>query len=148
MSKDLARELFISPSEISVSLERSAIAGLIDKRKVNVNKQTFMDFIEYGLAVVFPALPGRIVNGLFTAHAHPYIAKHFHSEELFVWPDARGEGRGQSIEPLYKTAVQASLFDSDLYEVLALVDVIRVSKVREKKFALNRLKEIFYESFD
>lgn len=76
------------------------------------------------------------------------MAKHFHSEELFVWPDTPGEGRGQSIGPLYKTAVQASLLDNDLYEVLALVDVIRVNKVREKIFALNRLKEIFYGSFD
>lgn len=48
MSKDLAKELFISPSEISVSLERSAIAGLIDKREINVNKPTFMDFIDMG----------------------------------------------------------------------------------------------------
>ena len=115
-NKDLASELFISPSEISESLNRSSMGGLIEaEKKKKVYRKSLMEFIEHGLHYVFPALPGSMVNGLYTAHSHPFMQQHFSSELNYVWPEARGEVRGLSIEPLYKEQVKAAHKDSTLY---------------------------------
>jgi hypothetical protein len=141
-NKDLAVSLYLSPSEISLSLQRSAIAGLVNTEKRKVHKLTLLEFIQYGLHVVFPVIPGGIVNGLYTAHSHPSVEQYFHSKEAFVWPDVTGEDRGQALEPLYKEVVKAALNDSNLYKMLALLDIIRVGKTRELQFAIQELKKL------
>jgi hypothetical protein len=130
----------MSPAEISLSLQRSAIAGLINPAKKSVHRQTLLEFLEYGLHVVFPVIPGGIVNGIFTAHSHPFLQKFFDSEYAFVWPDITGKDRGQSIEPLYKDVVKAVSLYPDLYKMLALLDTIRVGRLRELKIAIEHLK--------
>lgn len=141
LNKDLAHELYISAAEISDSLNRSSIAGLIDHTRKKVHRASIMEFIEHGLHYVFPAVPGTMVNGIYTAHSHPVMQPHFSSELHYVWPDARGEVRGLSIEPLYKEQVKAAREDRSLYLMLALIDVIRVGRIREMKFALSELKK-------
>jgi len=143
-NKDLAAELYISPSEISESLNRSAMAGLIDTDlRKKVFRQSLMEFLEHGLHYVFPAMPGTLVNGVYTAHSHPYMQLEFKSESLhYVWPDTKGEVRGLSIQPFYKEQVKAVKQDEQLYLMLALIDVIRVGRVREMKYAIAKLKEM------
>jgi hypothetical protein len=97
--KDLAQSLFISPSEVSESLNRSVQAGLIDHRKKRVNRQAFYEFLVHGLPYVFPQEPGRISIGLPTAHAHPAFRKSIITQELYVWPELEGKERGAHIEP-------------------------------------------------
>jgi hypothetical protein len=141
-NKDLAAELFLSPAEISLSLSRSDIGGLIDYAgSKTVYRQSLMEFIEHGLRYVFPAGPGTFVNGLYTAHSHPFMQKQFSSEMNYVWPDPRGEVRGLAIKPLYKEQVKAAQLDPDLYLMLSLLDVIRVGRVRETKVAIEELKK-------
>jgi predicted transcriptional regulator len=142
-NKDLANELFISPSEISESLNRSSMGGLIEGgKKKKVYKKSLIEFIEHGLHYVFPAIPNSMVNGLYTAHSHPFMQQHFSSELNYVWPDVRGLVRGLSIEPLYKEQVKAAQKDSELYLMLALIDVIRVGRVREFDVAIKKLNEM------
>lgn len=141
-NKDLASELLISPAEVSDSLNRSGMAGLIEhEKKRKVYRQNLIEFIEHGLHYVFPAVPGTMVNGMSTSHSHPYMRSQFQSELHYVWPDAKGEVRGLSIEPLYKSQVKAARVDGKLYLMLAMIDVIRVGRVREMKFAIELLKE-------
>lgn len=146
-NKDLASELYISGSEISESLHRSSVGGLIDaENKKKVYRQSLMEFLEFGLHHVFPAEPGTIVNGMYTAHSHPRMQKEFKGDRQehlhYVWPDARGKYRGLKIDPLWKDQVRAAQQDEKLYYMLALVDVIRVGQVREVKFAIEELKSL------
>jgi hypothetical protein len=142
-NKQLAEELYISQSEVTESLKRSGIAGLIDmEKKKKVFRQSLMEFLQYGLRFVFPVQPGTLVNGMPTAHSHPFMQTHFSSETGYVWPDARGYDRGLSIEPLYKNQINAAKMDTKLYLMLALVDVIRVGRVRETIVAVEELKQI------
>ncbi len=145
-NKDLAYELFISASEISESLNRSSIAGLANGEKKKVHRNALMEFLEHGLHYVFPAIPGGMVNGLPTAHSHPFMQKHFKSELAYVWADARGKQRGLSVEPLYKEAVKAAQQDELLYKMLGLIDVIRVGRVREINVAIKELKAIILDA--
>ncbi|MBV4356289.1 helix-turn-helix domain-containing protein [Pinibacter aurantiacus] len=140
--KDLAHELSISASEVSESLNRSYLAGLIDYDKRKVRRQSLMEFLQYGLHYVFPQHPGAVVNGIPTAHSHPFMRNHFESNEVYVWPDTLGKNRGHSIEPFYQKQINAVKIDEALYLLLALVDVIRVGRIREVNVAVDKLKEI------
>lgn len=142
-NKDLAAALYISPAEISDSLNRSGVAGLLEEgKKKKVYRQSLMEFIEHGLHYVFPARPGTMVNGEYTAHSHPAMQARFKSELNYVWPDPRGAVRGLSIQPLYPKQIDAARMDSKLYLMLALLDVIRVGRVREIKVAVEELKKL------
>jgi predicted transcriptional regulator len=136
----LSNELYISISEISESLNRSRLAHLIDYHKKRPNRQAILEFIEHGVKYVFPQEPGSLVKGIPTAHSHPYIQQFFHSERNYVWPDVQGEMMGQNIEPLYTNQTKAARQDPVFYKLLALVDVIRVGKVREVNIAIKELK--------
>lgn len=142
LGKDLAHSLVISPSEISDSLNRSAFAGLLDESKRKVHRLALMEFLEHGLHYVFPAMPGAMANGLFTAHSHPVMQESFSTDLHYVWPDPSGNVRGLSIQPLYPQQVRAARQDELLYLALALIDVIRVGRAREIRVAIEKLKKI------
>jgi hypothetical protein len=143
LNKDLSESLYISSSEISESLNRSMIARLISPDKKKVFKSALMRFIENGLGFVFPVEPGAIERGIPTAHSAPILKEYFLSEQNYVWQSPNGKVRGQSIAPLYPNQIKAVLNDEKLYNMLALVDSIRVGKVRECEKALELLRQIF-----
>ena len=144
-NKDLAKELLISPSEISESLGRSAMAGLFDNKSRQVYRTNIMEFIEHGLHYVFPVIPSAMVNGVPTAHSHPFMKKHFETQLEYVWPEPRGKFRGLAVEPLYKELPNAVPEDADLYKMLALIDVIRVGRVREWELAISELQKMILQ---
>lgn len=137
----LAEDLGISQSEVSLSLTRSCYAGLIDHTRKNVNKLALMEFLSGGISYVFPQQPGTIVRGVPTGHSARPLSNFITSNIPFVWPYAKGAVQGMAIEPLYPAAVKASLQDEKLYELLALVDGIRVGKAREKEIAKKELEQ-------
>ena len=139
--KDLASELEISGSEISESLNRSAIAGLISGDKRKLKALSLLDFLRSGLQYVYPQQPGAMVRGIVTAHSAPPLRDKIVSTEPYVWPFAKGSVRGQSIEPLHPKIPNACLKDSRFYELMALTDAIRVGKARERKMAMEMIKE-------
>lgn len=140
--RDLAVALFISISEISDSLARSHIAGLVDESRRKVHRQSLMEFIQHGLHYVFPQIPGSIVTGLPTAHSYSFYKSRFASEYDYVWPDENGTTRGLAVQPLYKNVVKAVKRDEELYKLLASIDIIRVGRVRESKVAVEELRKI------
>jgi len=137
----LAYALKMSQSEVSQSVARSKYAGLLESSGKKVNRLALMDFLQYGLAYVFPQNPGPIVRGMPTAHSAPPLNTIIRSNELFVWPSAKGKARGQSILPLYPSVVQAVEHDEPLYQLLALVEAVRVGKAREREIAIEELKQ-------
>jgi len=142
LNLDIANSLKISQSEVSEALNRCKIARLIDgdKRKIYVN--SFKEFLIYGLKYVFPAEPGAIVRGIPTAHsANPIKELISQGSENFVWPYSKGILRGQSIEPLYDTIPMVVQNDILFYELLAILDTLRIGRVREIKIAIDELEK-------
>lgn len=140
--RDLSVSLNISISEISESLHRSHMAGLVDESRKKVYRKSLMEFIEFGLHYVFPQFPGSMVTGFATAHSHPFYKSKLVSEVNYVWPDTNGDLRGLAIEPLFKGVIKAALQDELLYKLLASIDIIRVGRTRELKIAVNELHKI------
>ncbi|MDR9398225.1 hypothetical protein [Salibacter sp.] len=140
--KDLAYELGISSSEISESLNRSAFSGLIGRDKKKLNYLALIDFLEYGLMYIYPQRPGAIVRGIATAHSAEPLNELIMSEENYVIPYAKGDIRGQMIEPLHPSVPEACMKDELFYKFIALTDSIRVGRAREKKMAVDKLKKM------
>lgn len=143
LARDLASALRLSPAEVSNSLRRSAMAGLLDATRRKVVKGNLLDFLQHGLPYVFPQRPGGSVRGVPTAHSAPPLAAKFLSDEPYVWPFAKGSAKGQSIQPLYPGAVDAALDDALLYRLLALTDALRVGRTRERTEAAKELAKRF-----
>lgn len=141
LMKDLAHDLGISASEISESVNRSMQAALLSPDKKSLMRRALLEFLQHGLPYVFPQKPGALVRGIPTAHSAPPLKALIQSDENYVWPFSKGTVRGQSIEPLYRSVPKAIQKDSLLYEMLALVDALRVGKTREREMAANELSK-------
>lgn len=139
--KPLAEALGMSQSEVSQSVARSQYAGLLFNNGKQVMKSALLDFLQFGIAYVFPQNPGPMVRGIATAHSASPLNENIDSNENYVWPYAKGNERGQSIVPLYPSVPEAALKDQNLYELLALTDALRVGKAREKAQAIVELKK-------
>ena len=140
---DLALSLFLSQSEVSKALERLARSGLIDESKRVPARSALYDLIVNAVKYIFPVKPGGISRGIPTSHSANPLSSKIVSESRYVWPCIEGKVKGESIEPLYKNLPKAALNDEKLYELLALVDAIRVGKAREQELAKKELKKRF-----
>src|SRR5437899_1881687 len=94
LSKDLAKELFLSTAEISNSLRRCRESGLLylsDLEK-RVNRPGLLEFLSHGLRYVFPPQKGGLVRGIPTAAAAKPLKEHFvdDREPPSVWPYPEG----------------------------------------------------------
>jgi len=139
---ELAHELLISPSEVTESLNRSKYARLIDYSKRQVARQSLFEFLVYGVRYVFPTEPSKIVRGIATAHSALPLSQFIVSQtDVYVWEYEEGDIRGQAIEPLYAKIPIIVQQSPKLYELLALVDAIRVGRAREYQLAVEILKQ-------
>lgn len=139
---DLASELGLSQTEISFALERCRLSGFLDAEKKRVLRSHLIEFLAHGLKYVYPVQPGPICRGMPTSHSAPPLSARIISEEhdQYVWPYADGAIRGQAIAPLYETVPLAAGKDPELYELLAMVDALRVGRARERNMALGELE--------
>ena len=146
-ARGLAATTGISKTEVNASLNRSIAVGLAKYDRhtqlPKVNISALYGFIASGLRYVFPAKPTALARGLLTGFAAPGLEGLVASVqgECYVWPDAEGQSRGQAISPLYKTAVFAAKQDEWLYQVMALIDAIRLGSAREVAVAKAELKK-------
>ena len=138
--KPVAESLGLSQSEVSESVARCKYAGLIDPKGKKVMKLALLEFLQFGLRYVFPQKPGAVVRGIPTSHSAAPLKDKIESTEHYVWPYAKGTVRGHSIIPLYPSVPEAALKDAKLYELLALVDALRVGRAREKELAIVEIK--------
>ena len=139
----------ISKSELSAALSRCIHAGLAARDHQTglprVNRKALLGFLLHGIRYVFPVKPAELVRGMPTAFAAPAMAGRLMSagEMITVWPDATGRHKGQAIVPLFKSVPLAAKTDAKLYELLALVDAIRIGNAREVHLATQLLEKEF-----
>lgn len=124
--KDLSNQLNISNSEVSESLNRSVIGGLLEGDKKTVRKKQLLDFLVYGLRHVFPVVNGSLVRGLPTAYSAPILEDKFVIDAPYVWSSGGYRTKGIAIKPLYHSVPQSCETDENLYDLLALTDALRI----------------------
>jgi hypothetical protein len=81
------------------------------------------------------------MSGIPTGYAAPPLSVFFTSAtgEPPVWPTAEGHVRGYEFSPLYRSVPQATVLNTKLYEMLALVDAIRGGVARESELAVREI---------
>lgn len=135
----IASDLSLSPSEVHGAMGRLRASGLLHgpALKDRPNISALEEFLIHGLKYAFPPEHGDVTRGVPTSYAaEPLKGELSLSNDLPpVWPWPEGDTRGVGLEPLYKRVPQAALRDSDLYQLLALVDAIRDGRARERKIA-------------
>ena len=62
-----------------------------------------------------------------------------HGTTTIVWPADSGKSMGTSIKPLHEGVPKVALENDRFYEMMALIDVFRIGRVRERKEAERRL---------
>jgi DNA-binding Lrp family transcriptional regulator len=140
----IARELFLSASEVHASVQRAKRAHLLVGPDLNEtpNRPALEEFLIHGLKYAFPAERGELTRGVPTGYAAEPLKSRISAgtDSPPVWPFPEGKTRGYSFAPLYKTVPRAALRDPFLYETLALIDAIRDGRARERHIAEEELK--------
>ncbi len=135
----LAESTGLSVGECHNAVRRLRYSRLIlpDERRPSI--ELLHGFLVEGAPFAFPAMFGAATIGVPTAHSSPAFHGLVESPEKFVWPDADGTGRGQSIVPLFPAAPKLATRNAALYELLTIVDAVRAGSTRTRKLAADLL---------
>lgn len=138
----LAEALGMSPAEVHAAVRRATGAGLFETAQGTVNRTRLLELLAHGVRYVFWPERGGIVRGIPTAYAAPPLRDRIAQggDPPPVWPHPEGTVRGESLQPLYKSAPDAARRDPKLYELLALVDALRIGRARDRKLAEDELR--------
>lgn len=139
----LETSLGLSKSALHRSLSRCSNAQLLSDSQTQIFTANFIELLVHGVKYIFPAQVGKIVRGIATAHSTAPLNNLIKAEtDVFVWPFPKGKIKGASIEPLYKLLPAIVESNKPLYEMLALIDAIRVGRAREVQIASKLLQEL------
>lgn len=134
---DMAETLGMSASEVHAAVRRLKDTHLIDPENQRVQLRALRNFLVHGVPHAFPATMREVTRGMPTAWAAPALAEKISSSDQLppVWPDPDGKIQGAAVEPLYSSVPKAARRNTALYELLALVDALRIGRARERSFA-------------
>lgn len=156
----LAENVSISVGEAHHSVERLQLAGLVRHRlrgpsvpkratvragiDMAVARPAALEFLVHGLRYVYPPEYSGVGRGLPTASAAPGLAGLLvATEPPVVWPFAKGDVRGQLLEPFHPSMPDAAARDPGLYRLLAIAELLRIGSARERSVAADALKAAF-----
>ena len=148
--KDLSQAIGISPGEISHGFQRLKNSKLLTDDG-NANIESCHEFLVHGLKYMMPPKFGPMTVGLPTSFAHPkfnFVRYDNKKNDFLVWPYAVGTKRGTALIPIYPTLVKACADDPKLYYIAALVEMLRVGRVREQKAAEEELNKYMRGPFE
>ena len=136
----LATAVGISLGEAHNAVRRLRASELLRPDARHVMVQSLLDFLIHGVRYAFPGVLGSEVRGVPTAWSAPPLAADFRGADIVVWPSSSGKVRGECLTPLYGGAPGVAESHPDLYELLALVDAVRVGRARERNRATALLR--------
>lgn len=137
----LAHYLHLSGPTVSRSLRRLEEAALWNRGDGSVPRLAVAGLLEHGVRYFIPARIGALSRGVPTAHSSPPLASVLASEHALVWPEESGTTTGTAVSPLHDAAPRAAVEHPELHELLALVDSLRVGRARERKLAMEAIRE-------
>jgi hypothetical protein len=137
----IAESTGISVGECHNAVRRLRLSRILLAEERRPSREVLHDFLVQGAPFAFPPVLGTSTIGVSTAHSSPVFHTVVETTEGFVWPHAEGEARGQSLIPLFPGAPALSAGNPALYELLTIVDALRVGTTRVRKIAAELLTE-------
>ncbi len=140
---ELAKDLGMSQSEVHQALKRAKACDLYDPLTRRPKRNFLLEFLSHGIRFVFPSQVNGVVKGVPTAHSVKPLNKKIVSNQrdCYVWSYPQGRKKGISVTPLYPSVPKVALKFPELYELLALIDALRIGKLRERKLAQEEIKK-------
>jgi hypothetical protein len=134
---ELGSALGMSASETHASVRRLEDARLVEPGTKHVYRDALRNFLVHGVPYAFPAAPKDVTRGMPTAWAAPAMQSKFDGSGQLapIWPDPEGTVQGATVKPLYPSVPHAARVDKALYDLLALVDALRIGRARERQWA-------------
>lgn len=127
----LAYELGMSASEVHAGIKRAAQVGLLQVKSGwgSPDLEALWEFLVYGVRYAFAPDRGGLVQGVPTAFWTSPLKERLSAtdEPPCVWPDEDGPVKGLEFSPLYRSVPFAARRDAGLYQLLALVDALRIA---------------------
>jgi hypothetical protein len=136
--RSLADRLHVPHVVVQRALARAGEADLYSAERRQVHTPHFEEFALHALRFVSPARLGALAPGVPAAWAaEPMVEAIRPSDDELppVWSYARGQVRGQAIEPLHPAAPEAIESWPELGRILALLDSQRAGDARIRKVA-------------
>ena len=137
--KAVATSTGSSVGECHNAVRRLGISRLILADERRPAGELLHQFLVHGAPFAFPAVIGAEIVGVPTAHSAPPFEGIVGAKTAFVWAHADGTARGQSIIPLFPDAPFLAVNNPALYELLALIDALRVGAARVRTIAADLL---------
>jgi len=138
----LAISLGVSASEAHAGVGRLKSARLLESTGRRPLRRNLTECIVHGVKYFLPAQLSGMTTGMRTAYAVQPLCDHFLEDglPLPVWPDPEGDTYGLELSPLFHSVPFAAVRDPELYQLLSLVDAIRLHQPRLTQVS-NRLFE-------
>ena len=134
----IADKAKLSVSESFAAVNRLKEASLINSEK-RINRTNAIEFLTHALRYYGIGT----ATGIPAAYAAPVAADDFAvAGEIPVWPCDGGNATGRPLEPIYPSAPKAAAADRRVYDNLAIFDMLRCGRLRERAFAEEKLGEV------
>lgn len=138
----LAEDLAVSASQVHAAIRRLALAGLLRAEGRAANPRALGEFLLTGARYAFPARRGPLVDGIPTAYSAPPLATQFDAVDVVVWaaPKHPQAVRGFGITPLFPKASELVSRSPETYQLLTLVDALRLGEPKVRSLARTELE--------
>src|SRR5271157_3761185 len=126
------------------------ISGLItlSRRRPTISKKKLFDLLTVSVPQVFYAVRQPMCLGVPTSMWAKALTGRFEvgkGDVPLVWSHPAGTVKGEGLAPIYPTVPRAVQHDSLLYEIMALVDVVRTAvEPCDRKLAVDLLDKIIW----
>jgi hypothetical protein len=140
---DLASATGLCTGECHNAVRRLRLARLLLPDERRPAREILHHFLVHGVPFAFPPILGVPTVGTPTAHAAPAFRGVVATADGFVWPYADGTAHGQSLLPLFHGAPALASRNQPLYDLLTIVDALRIGTARVRKVASDLLAERF-----
>lgn len=138
----------LAQSEVHASIGRCRCAQLLPANgDVVLSVPAFRDLLVNAVPRIFYPVRGNLQEGMPTSVHAPVLWSRLGKVVGMipvVWPGSGGL-RGESLQPIYSSAPAVCRTDDCVYELLALLDVIRVGTPTDRRRAVEAIDHILGE---
>jgi hypothetical protein len=142
----LSSQLLISTSEVHAGVRRAVLSHLLEPEGNAPIIQNIEECLIFGVRYSFPPFLGGFAHGMPSGYGAPPLSYRVFDDLPPVWKNKEGEVFGYECSPIYHTAPDAARTDSRLYELLCLLDALRIGKPRERGLAGDVLVKLLRNS--
>src|SRR5471030_1714460 len=132
---EIANSTGISAGECHNAVRRLRLSRILLAEQRRPAAEVLHLFLVQGAPFAFPPVLGPQTIGTATALSAQVFRAKIDSPEGIVWPDAAGTARGQSLIPLFPGAPSLPARNQPLYDLLAIIDALRVGTTRVRAIA-------------